>query len=124
MLALTVLALSPLAATAARAQTKTQDRLVETRDDKTITLFKIITVRDDIIIGLDPAELSKLGGSDAGAVARALATQKELTVWQYGVRRGPNNEPQQAPTRKIGLLSSASLRVEPYSSPYPVLPHE
>jgi hypothetical protein len=124
MLALTVLALSPLAATTARAQTKTQDRLVETRDDKTITLFKIITVRDDIIIGLDPAELSKLGGSDAGAVARALATQKELTVWQYGVRRGPNNEPQQAPTRKIGLLSSASLRVEPYSSPYPVLPHE
>jgi hypothetical protein len=124
MLALTALALSPLAATAARAQTKTQDRLVETRDDKTITLFKIITVRDDIIIGLDRSELAMIGGGDAGAVARALATRGELSAWQYGVRRGPNNEPQQAPTRKVGLLSSASLRVEPYASPYPVLPHE
>ena len=92
--------------------------------DKMTTLFKIITVKDDIVIGLDKNELAKLGGTDAGAVARALVKQGEMTVWQYGVRRGANNEPQQAPTQKIGLIANSSLRVEPYSTQYPVLPHE
>ncbi len=92
--------------------------------DRMTTLFKIITVKDDIVIGLDKNELAKLGGTDAGAVARALAKQGEMTVWQYGVRRGPNNEPQQAPTQKIGLIANSSLRVEPYSTQYPILPHE
>ncbi len=88
------------------------------------TLFKIITVRDEIVIGLDQNELAKLGGPDAGAVARALAQKGEMTAWQYGVRRGPNGEPQQVPTVKIGLLAHSSLRVEPYATPYPILPHQ
>lgn len=92
--------------------------------DAAVTLFKIITVKDEIVIGLNRAELAALGGADAGAVARALAAKGELSAWQYGVRRGPNNEPQQAPTQKVGLLASSSLRVEPYTTPYPILPHE
>lgn len=87
------------------------------------TLFKIITVRDEIVIGLDQNELAKLGGADAGAVARALAQKGEMTAWQYGVRRGPNGEPQQVPTAKIGLLAHSSLRVEPYATSYPIVPH-
>lgn len=135
--AFAMLAAAPLSATAALSQSKKQDRLDESgRDghstsspdkstqDKFMTLFKIVTVRDDIIIGLDQSELAKLGGSDAGAVARALAAQGAITVWQYGVRRGPDNAPQQVPTQKIGILASASLRVEPYTSAYPVLAHD
>jgi len=37
---------------------------------------------------------------------------------------GPNGELQQAPTAKIGLLANSSLRVEPYSTPYAILPHQ
>jgi len=47
-----------------------------------------------------------------------------MTVWQYNVHRGPNGELQQAPTAKIGLIANASLRVEPYTTPYAVMPHE
>ena len=93
--------------------------------DQTVTkLFKIITVKDEIVIGLNADELGRLGGQDAGAVAHALATRGEMTVWQYGVRRGPNSELQQAPTQKIGLLAHSSLRVEPYTTPYTIVAHE
>jgi hypothetical protein len=36
-------------------------------------LFKVITVKDEIIIGLSADELKALGGSDASAVAHTLA---------------------------------------------------
>jgi hypothetical protein len=89
-----------------------------------IDLFKVITVKDEIIIGLSADELKALGGSDASAVAHALAQKGDLTVWQYNVHRGQNGEFQQAPTAKIGLLANSSLRVEPYTTPYAVLPHQ
>ena len=84
----------------------------------------VITVKDEIIIGLSTDELKALGGSDASAVAHALAQKGDLTVWQYNVHRRPNGELQQVPTAKIGLLANSSLRVEPYATPYAVLPHQ
>ena len=42
------------------------------QDKAMTTLFKIITVKDEIVIGLNADELGRLGGQDAGAVARAL----------------------------------------------------
>ena len=92
--------------------------------DKTTTLFKVVTVKDEIVIGLNAEELSGLGGQDAGAVAKALAGKGELTVWQYAVRHAPSGELEQAPLRKIGLLANTSLRVEPYTSPLKVIAHE
>jgi hypothetical protein len=92
--------------------------------EKKVNLFKIITVKDEIVIGLTADELTALGGSDAGAVARALAQKGNLTAWQYNVHRGPTGELQQAPSAKIGLIANASLRVEPYTTPYVVVPHE
>jgi hypothetical protein len=91
-----------------------------------ISLFKIITVKDEVLIGLNEAELQALGGTEknAGTIARALADRKELTVWQYAVKHGENGELQEAPLRQIGVLAHDSLRVEPYSSPLAVLPHE
>jgi hypothetical protein len=93
--------------------------------DKAMTaLFKIVTVKDEIVIGLNADELDHLGGRDAGAVARGLVTKGEMTAWQYGVRRGPNGDLQQAPLHKIGLLAHSSLRVEPYTTPYSIVAHE
>jgi len=93
-------------------------------EDNKIGLFKVITVKDEIVIGLSTDELKALGGNDASAVAHALGQKGDLTVWQYNVHRGPNGELQQAPTAKIGLLANSSLRVEPYTTPYAVLPHQ
>lgn len=88
-----------------------------------MNLFKIVTIKDEIIIGLSPEELQAIGGNDASAVAHALAQKGDLTVWQYNVHRAQNGEMQQAPTARIGLLANASLRVEPYTTPYQIMPH-
>jgi hypothetical protein len=87
-------------------------------------LFKVVTTKDEIIIGLSADELKALGGSDASAVAHALAQKGDMAVWQYNVHRGANGELQQAPTAKIGLIANASLRVEPYTTTYAIVPHQ
>jgi hypothetical protein len=92
-----------------------------------VSLFKVITVKDEVLIGLNAQDIQSLGGQEkaaAGAIASALADRKELTVWQYAVRHGANGELQVAPLHQIGLLAHNSLRVEPYASPLMVVPHE
>ncbi len=91
-----------------------------------VSLFKIITVKDEIVIGLSTQELQALGGPEqapAGVIASALSSRKELTVWQYAVHKAANGDSEMAPLHQIGLLSHDSLRVVPYSTPFAVLPH-
>lgn len=93
-------------------------------EDARTSLFKVVTVKDEIVIGLSADELKALGGTDASAVAHALAQKGDMAVWQYNVHRGANGELQQAPTAKIGLIANSSLRVEPYTTPYAIVPHQ
>ena len=82
-----------------------------------MTLFKIITVKDEVVIGLSADELSAMGGNDAGTVAKALAAKGTLTVWQYATRTTkafpgnaltlPANGPILACIRPCGRLSPA-----------------
>ena len=91
-----------------------------------VSLFKIVTVKDEVVIGLNAEELQALGGPEkapAGVIASALASRKELTVWQYAVRKAANGDSEMAPLHQIGLLTHESLRVVPYSTPFPILPH-
>jgi hypothetical protein len=90
------------------------------------TLFKVVTEKDEIIIGLNSQELQSIGGAEknAGGIARALVDKKTLTVWRYSVGKSAAGDLQVVPLHQIGLLASQSLRVEPYSSPLPVLPHD
>ena len=86
------------------------------------TLFKIVTVKDVIVIGLNDAELKEFGG-DAGGIAKAIAAKGSVTLWQYAVsKQGADSVV--APRAKIGVLAATSLRVEPYKQPFKVLPHE
>ena len=86
------------------------------------TLFKIVTVKDEIVVGLNDAELKDLGG-DAGSIAKAIAAKGSLTLWQYAVTQ-KDGERMVAPRAKIGVLAASSLRVEPYKQPFKVLAHE
>jgi len=86
------------------------------------TLFKIVTVKDEIVVGLNDAELKDFGG-DAGGIAKAIAAKGSLSLWQYAVTQ-KDGERMVAPRQKIGVLANASLRVEPYQQPFKVLPHE
>jgi len=101
----------------------TMSAFAQTKDTMT-SLFKIVSVKDEIVIGLSADELAALGGNDAGAVAKALAAKGTLTVWQYAVRKAQNGDLEQAPRQKIGLIAHDSLRVEPYTTPLKVIAHE
>jgi hypothetical protein len=94
------------------------------KDPAMTSLFKIITVKDEITIGLSGDEMAALGGNDAGAVARALVAKGTMTAWQYAVRKAASGDLEQAPLRKVGLIAHDSLRVEPYAGPLKVIAHE
>ncbi len=86
-------------------------------------LFKVVTVKDEIVVGLNDAELKAMGG-DAAGVAKELASKGTLSVWQYAVKQAADGERQMAPLQKIGLLAHTSVRIEPYKQPFKVLPHD
>jgi len=77
-----------------------------------VSLFKIITTKDEIVIGIPADELAKMDGN-AGGVAKALAANGSLSAWQYAVRKSSSGDLEQAPLHKIGLIAKDSLRVEP-----------
>jgi hypothetical protein len=115
LLRIATLAISLSAPAAASAQTAA---------DAATSLFKVVTVRDEVVVGLSGAELDQFGGRDAGAVARTLLAKGTLTLWQYATRKGSSGDLEQAPLRKVALIAHESLRVEPYSTPLKVLPHD
>jgi hypothetical protein len=86
-------------------------------------LFKVVTVKDEIVIGLNDKELGEMGG-DAAGVAKALASKGSLSVWQYSVQQAKDGERQVAPLHKVGLMAHDSIRIEPYKQPFKVVPHE
>lgn len=88
-----------------------------------VSLFKVITAKDEIVIGLSDDELTKMDGNAAG-VAKTLVAKGSLGVWQYAVRKAANGDLEQAPLRKVGLIATESLCVEPYATPLKVLPIE
>ena len=87
-----------------------------------VSLFKIVTVKDEIVIGIPDDELAQIDGRDAGGIAKMLVAKGSISVWQYAVRKASSGDLEQAPLRKIGLIATDSLRVEPYASPLKVLP--
>jgi hypothetical protein len=88
-----------------------------------VSLFKVVTAKDEIVIGLSEDELAKMDGNAAG-VAKTLVAKGLLGVWQYDVRKAANGDLEQAPLRKIGLIATESLRIGPYATPLRVLPIE
>jgi hypothetical protein len=87
-----------------------------------VSLFKVITSKDEIVIGLSDDELAQMDGRNAGGIAKMLVAKGSMSVWQYAVHKAATGDLEQAPLRKIGLIAADSLRVEPYATPLKVLP--
>src|SRR5262245_9326682 len=68
-----------------------------------VLLFKVITTKDDVVIGIPEGELAKMDGN-AGGVAKALVASGSLSVWQYAVRKSASGDLEQAPLHRIGLI--------------------
>jgi hypothetical protein len=86
-----------------------------------VSLFKVITARDEIIIGIPEDELAKMDGNAPG-IARALVARGSLSAWQYAVRKAANGDLEQTPLHKVGLIANESLRIEPFATQLKVLP--
>jgi hypothetical protein len=91
---------------------------------ETVSLFKVVTTRDEIVIGLNEGELAQLDSKDAGGVAKLLVGKGSISVWQYAVRKNATGDLEQAPLRKIALISNDSLRIEPFTTPLKIIPIE
>jgi hypothetical protein len=87
-----------------------------------VSLFKVITTKDEIVIGISEGELAQIEGQDAGGVAKMLVAKGSMSAWQYAVRKSSSGDLEQAPLHKIGLIARDSLRVEPYATALKVLP--
>jgi hypothetical protein len=89
--------------------------------ESAVRLFKIVTVKDEIIVGLTPTEAARLGAEDAGAIAAGLSAPGGLTVWRFAVRKNAAGGLEYAPLDRVALLPHESLRVEPYKAAIPVI---
>ena len=87
-----------------------------------VSLFKIITAKDEIVIGISDDELAQIDGKNAGGIAKMLVSKGSMSVWQYAVHKSATGDLEQAPLHRIGLLATDALRVEPYATPLKVLP--
>ena len=52
-----------------------------------VSLFKVITARDEIVIGIPEGELAQIDGKNAGGIARMLVAKGSMSVWRYAVHK-------------------------------------
>jgi hypothetical protein len=88
-----------------------------------VTLFKVVTAKDDVVVGWTADELSAIGGGEPlSAVSNQLQQAGQLSVWQYATKKDQDGALKMMPLRRIVVFSSGTARIEPYDSPLPVLP--
>src|SRR5262249_34665297 len=89
-----------------------------------VKLFKIVTAKDEVEIGLTDDEL-KGPASDLENLAKRLADAGQVTVWQYAVRKGADGSLEHAPLKRVAIFKTDTLRVEPFNpAPLKVVPPE
>jgi len=81
-----------------------------------VKLFKIITAKDEVEIGLTDEELRSFGaGPDIDVLAKKLADGGQITVWQYAVQRAPDGSTVHAPLKRVAIFKTDTLRIEPFN---------
>ncbi len=91
--------------------------------DADVLLFKVVTVKDDVVVGWTADELEALGrGEPLGTVSGELQRAGQLSVWQYASGRDKDGTLKMLPLHRIVVFSSGTARIEPYVSALPVLP--
>jgi hypothetical protein len=86
------------------------------QSEPAIKLYKVISQRDEVEIGLTAAELKALGaGPEIEALAKKLVEAGQITVWQYAVQRTADGGTAHMPVKKIAILRNDTLRIEPFN---------
>lgn len=82
-----------------------------------MSLFKVISARDEIVIGMTDDQMSKLDARNAGGVAKRLVSEGTMTVWQYAVRKAEAGALEQAPLRQSGCCPTTRCASSPSPRP-------
>jgi hypothetical protein len=87
-----------------------------------IALFKVVTAKDDIVVGWTKAEVEAMGhGALIDVVAGELQRAGQLSVWQFATLRDKDGQLKTAPLKRIVIFAPGTARIEPYVSAYDVL---
>lgn len=88
-----------------------------------VSLFKIVSAKDDMIVGLTRDELAKFGpGVPLEVFATELQRRGQMVVWHYASTRGAQGELVMSPLQRIIVLYPGTARIEPYTSNLKVMP--
>jgi hypothetical protein len=82
-----------------------------------ILLFKVVSPRDDVVVGIEAAQLGAGATPPVQRLAAMLAEKGQLTLWQYASQHGEGGALVQAPLRQIVVFKNDLLRIEPYPTP-------
>ncbi|NKE47975.1 hypothetical protein HB662_24570 [Roseomonas frigidaquae] len=86
-------------------------------------LFRVVTIRGDLVLGLSPAELATLGpGPDLDRLARRIATDGQISGWLYREARGPDGGGRLQTERRVAVQGQDALTLQPHSAAMPVQP--
>lgn len=96
------------------------------QDNASIKLFKMITAKDEVVIGVSDAELRSFGPRpDVDNLAERLVSAGQISAWQYAVKKAADGSLVQAPLKRIAVLRADTLRIEPFNpAPLKILPPE
>lgn len=107
-------------ASVAAASLSAASLVTHAQEPATVRLFKVVSPRDDIVVGIEAARLGAVSAPDVQRFAALLADKSPLTVWQYASQKDSGGALVQAPLRQVALFNNELLRVEPYTTPLPV----
>ncbi len=93
------------------------------RSAGSVLLFRVVTMRADLLIGLTRQEIAALGaGAAVDRVAGRIAAEGQMTAWAYGSRRGTDGTQRLVPRHRVCLLRQDVLMVEAHEAALPVQP--
>lgn len=87
-----------------------------------VQLFKVVSARDEVIVGADAAMLGAGSGPAVERLATQLVAKGQLTLWQYASHKDAGGALVQAPLKQIVVFRNDALRIEPYATPLPIQP--
>jgi hypothetical protein len=86
-----------------------------------MSLFKVVTPKDEIFIGLTAEDIEKLGaGAPVELLAKKVAAEGQMTLWQYGVKRDEKGQMIFGSIGKVSIFAAGVVRIEPYKPAYEV----
>jgi hypothetical protein len=97
-------------------------RQVRAQASAPVLLFKVVSPRDDVVVGIEAVQLGTGATPAVQRLAAMLAEKGQLTLWQYASQKDASGALVQAPLRQIVVFKNELLRLEPYSTPLAIKP--